>query len=178
MKHLAIHLDDEALRLSLQAKENSARTLLARIAAEFAPAVLANSLGAEDMVLTDLIARDALDIDIFSLDTGRLPPETYDLMARLELRYGRQEIETVDLSLFMMSDAVTVGLPNQTALEAGGGLQQMLIELVEHGAQIKLCRTCAQARGIVDLELIPGVAIGTLPELGEWTLAADKVITF
>ena len=33
MKHLAIHLDDEALRLSLQAKENSARTLLARIAA-------------------------------------------------------------------------------------------------------------------------------------------------
>ena len=89
MKHLAIHLDDEALRLSLQAKENSARTLLARIAAEFAPAVLANSLGAEDMVLTDLIARDALDIDIFSLDTGRLPPETYDLMARLELRYGR-----------------------------------------------------------------------------------------
>ena len=89
MKHLAIHLDDEALRLSLQAKENSARTLLARIAAEFAPTVLANSLGAEDMVLTDLIARDALDIDIFSLDTGRLPPETYDLMARLELRYGR-----------------------------------------------------------------------------------------
>ena len=89
MKHLAIHLDDEALRLSLQAKENSARTLLARIAAEFAPAVLANSLGAEDMVLTDMIARDALDIDIFSLDTNRLPPETYDLMARLELRYGR-----------------------------------------------------------------------------------------
>ena len=89
-----------------------------------------------------------------------------------------QEIETVDLRLFMMSDAVTVGLPNQSAASAGGGLQQMLIELVEHGAQIKLCRTCAQARGIVDLELIPGVAIGTLPELGEWTLAADKVITF
>lgn len=89
MKHLAIHLDDEALRLALQARVNSARALLARIAADYAPAVLANSLGAEDMVLTDLIARDGLEIDIFSLDTGRLPPETYDLMARLELRYNR-----------------------------------------------------------------------------------------
>ena len=65
MKHLAIHLDDEALRLALQARVNSARALLARIAADYAPAVLANSLGAEDMVLTDLIARDGLEIDIF-----------------------------------------------------------------------------------------------------------------
>ncbi len=35
-----------------------------------------------------------------------------------------QETERVDLSIFMMSDAVTVGLPNQPAAEAGGGLQQ------------------------------------------------------
>ena len=97
---------------------------------------------------------------------------------RLATALTGQESERVDLRLFMMSDAVTVGLPNQPAASAGGGLQQMLIELVEHGAQIKLCRTCAQARGIVDLELIPGVSIGTLPELAEWTLAADKVITF
>ena len=97
---------------------------------------------------------------------------------RLATAIASQEIETVDLSLFMMSDAVTVGLPNQTALEAGGGLQQMLEDLVAHGTKIRLCRTCAQARGIVDLMLIPGVVIGTLPELAEWTLAADKVITF
>ena len=37
----------------------------------------ANSLGAEDMVLTDLIAKLGLGIEIFSLDTGRLPAETY-----------------------------------------------------------------------------------------------------
>jgi uncharacterized protein involved in oxidation of intracellular sulfur len=97
---------------------------------------------------------------------------------RLATAIAGQEIETVDLRLFMMSDAVTVGLPNQPTAEAGGGLQQMLEGLVLHGAQIRLCRTCAQARGIVDLALIPGVLIGTLPELAEWTLAADKVITF
>ena len=89
MKHLSIDLNDAALRAALDEKAGAARALLARIAADYAPAVLANSLGAEDMVLTDLIARDGLAIEIFSLDTGRLPLETYDLMSRLEGRYGR-----------------------------------------------------------------------------------------
>ncbi len=53
---------------------------------------------------------------------------------RLATAIAAQEIETVDLRLFMMSDAVTVGLPNQPVASAGGGLQQMLMELVEHGA--------------------------------------------
>jgi uncharacterized protein involved in oxidation of intracellular sulfur len=97
---------------------------------------------------------------------------------RLATAIVSQEIETVDLRIFMMSDAVTVGLPNQPEAGAGGGLQQMLESLIEHGAKIRLCRTCALARGVADLPLIPGVAIGTLAELAEATLAADKVITF
>ena len=79
--------------------------------------------------------------------------------------------------LFLMSDSVVVGLPNQVD-GAGNGLQAMVEQLVGLGVPIKLCRTCALARGIAELPLIPGVAIGTLPELAEWTLAADKVITF
>jgi len=47
----------------------------------------ANSLGAEDMVLTDIILREKLAINIFSLDTGRLPTETYDLIAETERTY-------------------------------------------------------------------------------------------
>lgn len=97
---------------------------------------------------------------------------------RLATAIAQQEQETVDLRLFMMSDAVTVGLPNQAGPEAGGGLGQMLENLAQQGAQIRLCRTCALARGIADVPLIPGVSIGTLPELAEWTLAADKVLTF
>lgn len=48
----------------------------------------ANSLGAEDMVLTDIIMREKLAIEIFSLDTGRLPAETYTLMAEAEKTYN------------------------------------------------------------------------------------------
>lgn len=55
-----------------------------------APVVFANSLGAEDMLLTDLIWREQLPIDIFSLDTGRLPAETYALIATAEKHYGQR----------------------------------------------------------------------------------------
>lgn len=52
--------------------------------------VQATSLGAEDMVLTDLILANALPITVFSLDTGRLPAETYSLIGEVEQRYGKK----------------------------------------------------------------------------------------
>jgi phosphoadenosine phosphosulfate reductase len=61
---------------------------LHEVAADFSPAAFASSLGAEDMVLTDLIVRDRLAIEIFSLDTGRLPLETYELIAEVKRHYG------------------------------------------------------------------------------------------
>ena len=82
-----INLND-ALIASTAEKTAGARTLLAEIARDFSPVTFANSLGAEDMVLTDLIVKGKLGIEIFSLDTGRLPAETYDLMAKVRSRYG------------------------------------------------------------------------------------------
>lgn len=50
--------------------------------------VFSSSLGQEDQVITHLIAEKNLPIQIFSLDTGRLFPETLDLLARTENKYG------------------------------------------------------------------------------------------
>jgi phosphoadenosine phosphosulfate reductase len=47
----------------------------------------ATGFGAEGCVLLDLIGRHTLPIDIFTLDTGLLFPETYQLWRRLESRY-------------------------------------------------------------------------------------------
>ncbi len=52
--------------------------------------VLATSLGAEDMVLADLVARHQLDIAIATLETGMLHEQTQALIPRLEQRYGLQ----------------------------------------------------------------------------------------
>ncbi|HSI29056.1 MAG: phosphoadenylyl-sulfate reductase [Methylophilus sp.] len=78
----------DALIASVQAKRAQALVLLQAAAAEFPAITFANSYGAEDMVLTDLIAKENLAIEIFSLDTGRLPAETYTLMGDVENTYA------------------------------------------------------------------------------------------
>ncbi len=47
----------------------------------------ATSLGEEDQVITDMISRVAPDVEIFTLDTGRLFPEAYDLLAKTQKKY-------------------------------------------------------------------------------------------
>lgn len=76
--------------MSLEQKIQTAKTLLGEIERDFAPATFANSFGVEDMVLTDLIAKNFPKIEIFSLDTGRLPPETYELMQKTTEHYRRK----------------------------------------------------------------------------------------
>lgn len=48
----------------------------------------ASSLGAEDQVITYLISKITKSASIFTLDTGRMFPETYDLLHRTINRYG------------------------------------------------------------------------------------------
>lgn len=85
--------------------------------------------------------------------------------------------ERPQLTVFLMSDATVLGLPNQQDA-SGHTLQNMVEALTEQGVPVHLCKTCAANRGLVDLPLIKGVRIGTLAELAEATLKADKVITF
>ncbi|MDP1559554.1 MAG: phosphoadenylyl-sulfate reductase [Nitrosomonas sp.] len=72
----------------LQKKIEQVVAVLTEAMHDYAPVALANSLGAEDMVLMDIIDRYKLDMEIFSLDTGRLPQETYDLMQAVRTRYS------------------------------------------------------------------------------------------
>lgn len=61
---------------------------LTEIAQRHERPALATSLSAEDMVITDVIARLKLPIDIFTLETGRLNPETLALIPQVKERYG------------------------------------------------------------------------------------------
>jgi len=51
-------------------------------------AALSSSLGAEDQVLTDMMFKIKKDSNIFTLDTGRLHPETYNVMDETNLKYN------------------------------------------------------------------------------------------
>jgi phosphoadenosine phosphosulfate reductase len=67
---------------------NATKATLATVANDFTPAVFASSLAAEDMVLTDLILRSGLPIEIFTLETGRLHAETLAMADRIKQTYG------------------------------------------------------------------------------------------
>ena len=82
-------MGDEAAA-ALNSKIATARELLAAASARFQRVTYANSLALEAIVLTDLIAADAPEIDIFTIDTGRLNEETYDLLERLRRRYANR----------------------------------------------------------------------------------------
>lgn len=48
-----------------------------------------SAFGQEDQVIVDVIFSNQIDIEVFTLDTGRLFPETYDLIERTRQRYKR-----------------------------------------------------------------------------------------
>jgi phosphoadenosine phosphosulfate reductase len=50
--------------------------------------LLSTSLGLEDQVLTEMVLRQDRNAIVFTLDTGRLFPETYDLIARTNKHFG------------------------------------------------------------------------------------------
>jgi len=81
--------DSDIQSLVRQIQGLSAEEILAFAARRYGPQIaLASSLGAEDQALTDMIARHQLPIGIFTLDTGRLPAETYEAIEATEGAYG------------------------------------------------------------------------------------------
>lgn len=114
---------------------------------------------------------------LFIIHSSPYGDEHFFSALRLALQLQEQHKSAVNLKIFLMSDAVTGGLAKQNPAE-GYHLQQMLEILTAQGATIKLCKTCTNARGITELLLADGVEIGTLAELADWTMEADKVLNF
>lgn len=84
--------------------------------------------------------------------------------------------EPVALKLFLMSDAVFSAVKGQSTPDLTYNLQQMLEILLAQQVAVKLCKTCAESRGVHAEMLVEGAEIGTLGDLTQWTLAADKVM--
>jgi len=73
----------------MQAKIDATVALLKQAQDEYAAdLVFASSFGAEDVVLIDLISKNTPNIQIVTLDTGRLPQQTYDVMDACRAKYG------------------------------------------------------------------------------------------
>jgi phosphoadenosine phosphosulfate reductase len=96
-------MNNDSLSPRLQALQRDSVALLQLAVADYQDVVYSSSLGIEAMVLTDLIFTQVPQIEIFTLDTGRLPQETLNLLDRVERRYKRR---------------ITVYYPKAEAVEA------------------------------------------------------------
>ena len=103
----------------LQSKVEAAAALLKKgLIDHDGSIVFANSLGAEDVVIADLISRYSPEISNFVLDTGRLPEETLKLLADVQARYSNISVkvyypEAADVEGFVAENGVNAFYESQ-----------------------------------------------------------------
>ena len=85
--------------------------------------------------------------------------------------------EAVEVRVFLMGDSVLCAKSGQLTPQGFYNIERMLKPVLRHG-QVAACGTCMEARGMTDDELTGGAHHGTLAELTEWTMWADKVLVF
>jgi len=90
----------------------------------------------------------------------------------------QKENSPIDIRIFLLADAVTCAMPNEHTPPGYYNIEKMMHSIIENKGQVKLCKSCAEARGIAHLPLIQGTEIGTLSELTSWVMDSDKVLTF
>ncbi|ADP15082.1 5' adenylylsulfate APS reductase [Achromobacter xylosoxidans A8] len=121
------------LEAGLAARWRDLGLRLADVQRRYPDAALASSLAAEDMLLTHAIYSAGLDLEVFTLDTGRLHAETLGVLDAVRERYGRE---------------VTVYRPVAAAVEQ---------HVAEHGAyafyeSVELRKACCQIRKVEPLK--------------------------
>ena len=96
------------------------------------------------------------------------------------LRLGEKLIEAnADLKIFLMNDSVDLAKEGVEPPPGYFDLTAMLTELITKGTLVKVCGTCLVRCGIhKGKPLVRGPAEAKMPELAEWILECDKVISF
>lgn len=86
--------------------------------------------------------------------------------------------EEIAVRIFLIADAVGCAVAGQVLPNGYYHLDRMLVSALRHGAEVGLCGTCMDARALHDEQIVEGARRSSLEELTDWTLWADKVVTF
>jgi len=86
--------------------------------------------------------------------------------------------EGTELRLFLLGDAVGCAVSGQKTPDGYYNLDTMIRSLARKRASIGCCGTCMDARGITEEMLSDGAHRSSMDEVAEWSLWAEKAITF
>ncbi|MBI3260015.1 MAG: DsrE family protein [Ignavibacteriae bacterium] len=96
---------------------------------------------------------------------------------RLANQLGKDH-ETVLVRIFLMADAASCAVANQSTPNGYYNIERMLKLALSKGAEVKICGSCAEARGLKNVPLIEGTELSTMAELTNWVVDSDKVLVF
>ncbi len=86
--------------------------------------------------------------------------------------------EDVELSVFLLGDAASIAKSGQQTPNGYYNLERMVANVLRKSAQVLVCGTCMDARGLTQEELVDGARRSTMDELTSLTYEADKVLVF
>lgn len=96
---------------------------------------------------------------------------------RLALQLGKDHPD-VEVRVFLMADAANCAIAGQTTPNGYYNIERMIKSVVKKGGKVKICGSCADARGLKNIQLIEGTELSTMAELTNWVVDSNKVITF
>lgn len=80
--------------------------------------------------------------------------------------------------IFLLNNGIDLARVGLDAPKGSYDLQKMLLDLIDKGVSVKLCKTCIVRCGIGEGETIDEAEIAGMRDLVEWTEASDKIISF
>ncbi|HZV12568.1 MAG TPA: DsrE family protein [Candidatus Kapabacteria bacterium] len=89
-----------------------------------------------------------------------------------------KEHKSVEVRIFLIGDGVNCALVSQTTPNGYYNIERMIKLAIANNAEVKMCGTCIDARGLRNLPLIEGAQISSMAELTHWIEDSDKILVF
>lgn len=84
----------------------------------------------------------------------------------------------VTVRVFLMGDAASCAKRGQQTPKGYYNIERMIQSAMQQGAEVAVCGTCMDARGLTDADLTAGAKRSTLAQVTDWTIWATQVLTF
>lgn len=90
----------------------------------------------------------------------------------------QKEHDNVSVKVFLFADAIFCAKSDQKTSDGQYNIERMIKSILSHGAEVKVCSSCAAVRGINESDLIPNVQLSNMKEFTQWVIDSDKILSF
>jgi uncharacterized protein involved in oxidation of intracellular sulfur len=97
---------------------------------------------------------------------------------RLARELLKEQAHGHEAKVYLLGDATSCAKSGQKVPQGFYSMEALLKGLTARRAEVGVCGSCMDARGIADAELAEGCSRGSMAQLAQWTAWADKLAVF